>query len=169
MPRVYTRRPPEERFWEKVAWERPTPTGCWLWQRGKPGAYGMFNVDGGKQLVRAHVWAYTWAYGPPPLGSVVRHTCDNPPCCNPEHLLAGSYKDNVDDMDARKRRVNGQLKGERHALHKLTEVDVAWARSVWGNAGKIGRSARGWTIARLAAHFGVASSTLHAALTGKTW
>ncbi|WP_407069879.1 HNH endonuclease family protein, partial [Loigolactobacillus coryniformis] len=25
------------------------------------------------------------------------HHCDNPPCCNPEHLFAGSNLDNIYD------------------------------------------------------------------------
>ena len=29
---------------------------------------------------------------------VVAHSCDNPPCCNPEHLFVGTVKDNVIDM-----------------------------------------------------------------------
>lgn len=34
---------------------------------------------------------------------LTRHTCDNPQCCNPDHLLIGTHQDNVDDMIARGR------------------------------------------------------------------
>jgi hypothetical protein len=38
---------------------------------------------------------------------VVRHTCDNPACINPAHLVKGSQKENVSDMLQRQR---GNLK-----------------------------------------------------------
>jgi hypothetical protein len=34
---------------------------------------------------------------------VIMHTCDNPHCCNPRHLRAGSYADNIQDMYAKGR------------------------------------------------------------------
>jgi hypothetical protein len=37
-------------------------------------------------------------------GKVVRHTCDNPVCLNPEHLVPGEVVDNIRDMDERGRR-----------------------------------------------------------------
>ena len=40
---------------------------------------------------------------PIPEGMVVRHTCDNPACINPEHLVLGTCKDNTYDMLERKR------------------------------------------------------------------
>lgn len=33
---------------------------------------------------------------------IILHTCDNPPCCNPRHLIKGSYKDNIQDMMSKK-------------------------------------------------------------------
>lgn len=37
------------------------------------------------------------------LPEVVRHSCDNPVCINPDHLLAGTHIDNVKDRVDRKR------------------------------------------------------------------
>ena len=51
-------------------------------------------------------------------GLFVMHTCDNPPCINPEHLRLGTHKDNMADM---------ANKGRRYS--KLTEADVIAIRN----------------------------------------
>jgi hypothetical protein len=64
------------------------------------------------------------------IGDVVRHTCDNPICVNPEHLIKGSSKENSEDM-VRKQR---QAWGERAARSKLTESHVKAIRKLEGCA-----------------------------------
>lgn len=34
---------------------------------------------------------------------LTRHTCDNPQCCNPDHLIIGTHQENYDDMVTRGR------------------------------------------------------------------
>ena len=46
---------------------------------------------------------YEQCIGPVPTGLEMRHTCDNPSCINPAHLLVGTHKDNVLDMLKRDR------------------------------------------------------------------
>jgi hypothetical protein len=75
----------------------------------------------------------------------VRHSCDNPPCCNPAHLLPGTQADNVADMVQRGRVARGAQKPNT----KLTPADVAEIRR---------RHSSGETQAALASRFGVAQS-----------
>lgn len=52
----------------------------------------------------AHVIAWALAHGRwPRPQEVVRHACDNRPCCNPAHLVVGSAKDNARDAYERGR------------------------------------------------------------------
>lgn len=56
-----------------------------------------------------------------PQGMVVRHTCDNPGCVNPEHLRIGTQADNLRDASERGRVRNGNI-GKSHCVrgHEFT-------------------------------------------------
>lgn len=53
------------------------------------------KVDG--KTTRAHRVYYRAAYGEIPKGLWVLHKCNNPSCTNPEHLYAGTPKQNIED------------------------------------------------------------------------
>lgn len=59
-------------------------------------------------------------------GEVIRHLCDNKQCVNPEHLKAGSHKDNSEDMVSK----NRQARWERAARTKFTRETVLYIRSM---------------------------------------
>lgn len=77
-------------------------TGCWVYQgfRQRLG-YGDISYRGVNQ--RAHRVAYKLWKGEIPAGLDILHKCDNPPCCNPDHLKAGTAKENALESRDRKR------------------------------------------------------------------
>jgi len=62
---------------------------------------------------------------------VIRHKCDNPSCCNIDHLELGTIQDNVNDMMIRNRyaKTHPNLKGENNGQHKLTLKQVQEIRN----------------------------------------
>lgn len=93
---------------------------CWEWQ-------GRLNLTGygvvGKNKL-AHRVAYELWNGELTEGLHVCHSCDNPKCCNPEHLFLGTQRDNIRDMvDKRRHRW-----GEDSYQCKLSDAEVAEIR-----------------------------------------
>jgi hypothetical protein len=104
----------EHLFWKKV--EKKTEDECWNWTGGSfRRGYGAFHV--GSQMVKAHRYSYELANGEFDKSLRVLHSCDNPSCENPKHLLLGTDQDNSDDMISK----NRHYKGENHHSAKLTE------------------------------------------------
>jgi HNH endonuclease len=99
----------------------PEPnSGCWLWIGNLfvSGGYGDFKENG--KRIRAHVYSYKIHKGEIPSGKFVLHTCDMPCCVNPDHLYAGTPKQNTDDCIER----NRFPYGIKHGMAKLTEEQV---------------------------------------------
>jgi hypothetical protein len=68
-------------------------------------------------------------FGPIPEGVEVRHGCDNPPCCNPDHLSLGTHLDNGADMVIRGRSVYGQRQhGAKLTDEKVREIRERYAQ-----------------------------------------
>ena len=86
-------------------------TGCWNWNKSVTSAgYGQFQRN--KKYWTTHTFAYVQSYGEIPKGSVIRHTCHNRRCCNPDHLVIGTHKDNYhDSRDAHIKADNRRAKG----------------------------------------------------------
>jgi hypothetical protein len=77
----------------------------------------------------AHRALWMLTNGPIPAGLFVLHRCDNPPCCNPDHLFLGTPADNMRDM-SEKGRAKGARKGEGHHNAKLTADQVRHIRTL---------------------------------------
>jgi hypothetical protein len=132
-------------FWSKV--KRGNPTECWPWLGFKERqGYGRF---GRNKL--AHRVAYMLHYGPPPKGSLICHECDNPSCCNPEHLWAGTNAENMRD----KMRKGRYRAGKGNS--KLTESQVSEIRKMRGSGSAIGL------------RYGVDQSTIARIRRGVSW
>lgn len=97
-----------------------TPTGCKEWSmcRSVQG-YGFVRRHG--KNLKAHRLALERHLGRP-IGETlaVLHSCNNPPCCNPDHLREGTNQENVDD----KLKSGRQPRGEKNGRAKLTSEQV---------------------------------------------
>jgi hypothetical protein len=116
----------KERFWDKV--DIRGEDECWEWNGYcNPDGYGQFAHNGKPD--RAHRAAFILSGGIlTEEKNCVCHTCDNPSCCNPAHLFAGSKSDNNLDMVQKRR--NGSARGEKNKWHKITEKQVIEIRNL---------------------------------------
>lgn len=139
-------------------------TGCWIWlgRKDKDG-YGKVKRNG--KTIRAHRLFYEHHKGKIPRGLLVRHTCDNPPCVNPEHLLLGTQLDNERDKDSRGRRPHSPSlvcrdampRGEAHHNAVLTTRKVLAIRCSADSARTLARQ------------YNVHPCTIHRIRSNKAW
>lgn len=118
-------------FWKKI--DKKNDDECWEWKASttKDG-YGKYSVRYSKnncKTFRASRIVYYLYYGFIDNNLLVCHKCDNPLCCNPNHLFLGTVTDNQIDCVMKKR--NNPAKGERHS--KLKNEDVKNIRSLVKN------------------------------------
>ncbi len=90
------------RFWSKI--NKHGLNDCWEWLSYKIRDYGGFCIN--KSTYLAHRVAFVITNGDTKLQ--VCYTCNNPSCCDPNHLYAGTQKDNVQQCCAEGRHRNGR-------------------------------------------------------------
>lgn len=141
-----------DRFWRNVR----KAEGCWLWTASCTShGYGQIMIAG--RMMRAHRVAWLLTYGAIPDGLVVRHKCDNAPCCNPNHLEIGTQLDNVADMLGRERNV----RGDRCGQSKLTNEQVAEIKALLASSPL--------RLVDIAEKFGVTKSAIAHISAGDNW
>ena len=70
--------------------------GCWKWLGLKDkNGYGHFWHGGRKRNVRAHRYSLELSTGQVGSGLMALHSCDNPECCNPDHLEPVTRRENI--------------------------------------------------------------------------
>lgn len=157
-----------KRFWSHVKIRGEDE--CWEWQASLDHAgYGQFNID--HRPHHAHRVAYMLTHGEMPVGFQVCHDCDNPPCCNPNHLFKGTNQDNVDDKIAKGRQFKGEarrqiskasaLHGSAHQNSILTESQVLEIRRLHATGN--------WSQGQLAKRFKTKQSNIFRIVHRETW
>jgi hypothetical protein len=146
---------------------------CWVWKGGTwSTGYARFWYQG-----RAHIGSrFVYQYFHGPQGALhVLHKCDNPPCVRPEHLFAGTQKDNVEDCLKKNRWMSKKRReaysiGEARYGTKLTEAQVADIRATYQKGGNLGYGGRTpFSFRALAEKYGVGMTTIVHIIQRKTW
>lgn len=145
-------------FWSNVK----KSGSCWEWTKYRDrNGYGFFYVRlGVNQYTDVKVSRLAWAIenGRVPAGLTICHHCDNPSCCRPDHLFAGSQKDNLADMWRKGRGSRGA--GRHNAI--LSDAAVDRMRRLYVAMGKS-------RFAIIARKYGVDRDTAKKAILGHGW
>lgn len=141
---------------ERIAkWTQRNPeTGCLEWVGALSHGYGYVHYQGKPRA--AHIVVYVLLHGELAEGLMVCHSCDNPKCCEPEHLFPGTNQDNVDDCVSKGR----QSKGSKNGHAKLVEKDATDIRR---------RLAAGEAGHLLASEYCVSPATISMIRSDKIW
>jgi len=110
--------------WKRI--NKRDENDCWEWVGGKDkDGYGRMMID--RHNYRTHRLTYIETYGSIPEGLIICHRCNNPSCCNPNHLYAGTIRENSQQCTKEGRRVSG----EKHYKTILSDKDILKIRSLY--------------------------------------
>lgn len=140
-----------------------TPVGqCLEWTRAAKGhnryeaGRGRMWIDGRLEYPYRVVAALVLGFDMSSRAEV-QHSCNNPLCCRPSHLVIGTHAENMKYMA----KIGRSQRGEYHTSAVMTDAKVVWARRVYASGGA--------SISKLAMECGVNVSTMHSCLLGRTW
>lgn len=153
------------RFLRKI---KVSTSGCWEWigatnrnksdERCWKWPYGVFGIWNGKinRIHYAHRLSFELFNGPIAPGLVIRHSCHNTICVNPEHLIAGTSKENTHDSVKAGRIANG----ERCPGAKLSSDGIIEMRT---------RYQQGELVSKIAEAFGISISQTADIVSNRAW
>lgn len=132
-------------FWSRV--RKSDSNSCWIWTGAtNSGGYGHYTLN--YKQIKAHRTSYELSNNIILTDKdEILHKCDNPPCCNPKHLVKGTRQDNMIDM-VRKGR----------STSKLTPTQVEEIR--------IKSNIKRFILAK---EYGVSESTISRIINNKRW
>jgi hypothetical protein len=147
--------------------------GCWEWQGylDKDG-YGQISLchQNKKKTTTCHRISYIIHKGDIPEGMMLRHSCDNRKCFNPEHLDIGTAQDNSNDMITRGRYIvtsgafrKGDQEGENNTRAKLNWEIVNKIREDYAKGIPYGG------LKKMASEYGIAYVTIQKVVANKIW
>jgi len=143
-------------FWDKVE----KTDGCWNWKASTNSrGYGQLKMPNTRKNVLAHRLSYTMAFGDIKDGLFVCHKCDNRTCVNPNHLFVGTAKENMQDMDAKGRRVKANMAGVKNPNATLDEDKVKLLKLLKDK----------FPMESLIKIFGVKKTQIHRIINGQQW
>lgn len=114
------------RFWNKI--QINSANECWPWKAKatSTNGYGVLKHRNGKNIIASRISCFL-AHGPAPEEKTkTLHSCDNPPCCNPNHLRWGTQKHNVDDMVERQRNSKPPVNYKGRHTGKMPKGNEVW-------------------------------------------
>lgn len=137
-------------------------TGCWVWARTLNNkGYGTMTINHKTVLVHRVSFGL---FNRKLIGKEhVLHHCDNPKCCNPKHLFAGTHRENMIDAINKGRLFKlppAHFVGSLNPMSKLNEQDILDIRK---------RLANGEFQKKVAVDYGVSQSLISLISMGKLW
>jgi len=89
-------------------------------------SFGYGHISSGRSArFKVHRVVWGLSNGPIPEGMCVCHKCDNPSCCNIDHLFLGTKADNTRDMLRKSRGSPPPIHtGEKHPASKCTDAQM---------------------------------------------
>jgi len=112
-----------EKYESKIL--RIPESGCWIWMgavKTHKHPYGWVGYKG--KNYNAHRLFYMLHHGiqltNPKI--LICHTCDVPQCVNPDHLFAGTQKQNVNDMWQKNRQARRLIKPKCRSILNPAQV-----------------------------------------------
>lgn len=144
----------DEWLWSKL---EKKSSGCIEWTGCTAQGYGIVRFAGKSWRAHRLVWHLT--KGEIPEGLCVLHKCDNPPCCNVDHLWVGTHKENSRDMSNKERDDGGWGPGHLNGRAKLTWEKVHAIRASYAGGESISALARKYLVTRAAIRFIVLNLT----------